>query len=403
MKVLRTYIKALLVLVISLAVSACQESGNPTSVGESHEGHSHGEGSHGHEEEGMVKLNAEQAKVLNIKTGPLAQKVLGGGVRVSGSLRVPPQNEATVTAIFGANVASIEVIEGDDVKKGQVLAYLSHPNITKFQSEYLDAYSQLQYLEKNYERQQKLYEKDVASGKGFEQAKADYLSTKGQVASHESQLRQLGLNPKQIQEGEFYDRIPVVAPIEGSITAVEIKTGQYVSAEKDLFEIVNTHHIHADLMVFEKDIYKVEKGQMVNFTVKTLPGKELSAEIFSVGKIFEEDPKAVHVHADIVNKSGKLIPGTYIQGYVVTDSTEVAALPEAAIARLKEDDVVFVKEHSHDNTEVYKPVRVQKGEMANGWVAIQLLEKVPDSANFVQNAAYYLVAEMQKSELEHSH
>src|SRR5690606_7671140 len=180
----------------------------------------------------------------------------------------------------------------------QVLAYLSHPNITKFQSEYLDAYSQLQYLEKNYERQQKLYEKDVASGKGFEQAKADYLSTKGQVASHESQLRQLGLNPKQIQEGEFYDRIPVVAPIEGSITAVEIKTGQYVSAEKDLFEIVNTHHIHADLMVFEKDIYKVEKGQMVNFTVKTLPGKELSAEIFSVGKIFEEDPKAVHVHAD---------------------------------------------------------------------------------------------------------
>src|SRR5690606_9261536 len=99
--------------------------------------HSHGEGSHGHEEEGMVKLNAEQAKVLNIKTGPLAQKVLGGGVRVSGSLRVPPQNEATVTAIFGANVASIEVIEGDDVKKGQVLAYLSHPNITKFQSEYI--------------------------------------------------------------------------------------------------------------------------------------------------------------------------------------------------------------------------------------------------------------------------
>lgn len=403
MKILRSYIKVLLALTIILSLGACQEGGNTNSAEETHEGHTHDEGGDEHEEEGMVKLNAEQAKVLNIKTGPLQQRVMGGGVRVSGSLKVPPQNEATVTAIFGANVASIEVIEGDDVKKGQVLAYLSHPNITKFQSEYLDAYSQLQYLEKDYQRQQKLYDKDVASGKGFEQVKADYLSTKGQVASHEAQLRQLGLNPKQIQEGKFYDRIPVVAPIEGSITGVEIKTGQYVSAEKDLFEIVNTHHIHADLMVFEKDIYKVEKGQMVNFTVKTLPGKELSAEIFSVGKIFEEDPKAVHVHADIVNKTGKLIPGTYIQGYIVTDSTSVTALPESAVARLKDEDVIFVKEHSHDNAEVYKPIRIQKGEVANGWVAVQLMEEVSDDAIFVQNEAYYLVAEMQKAELEHSH
>ncbi|WP_417601025.1 efflux RND transporter periplasmic adaptor subunit [Owenweeksia hongkongensis] len=403
MKISINYKIILLALMMGLAVVSCKQAAENASEEGVHDGHAHEEHGHEHDDEGIVRLNSEQAKVLNLEIGPVQQKVLGGGVRVSGSLKVPPQNEATVTAIFGANIQSIEVIEGDDVRKGQVLAYLSHPNITQFQSEYLDAYSQLEYLKKNYERQEKLYKEEVASGKGFEQVKADYLSTQGKVASHESQLRQLGLNPKQIQEGKFYDRIPVVAPIEGSITAVEIKTGQYVSAEKDLFEIVNTHHIHADLMVFEKDVYKVEKGQMVEFEVKTIPGKVLSAEIFSVGKIFEEDPKAVHVHADIVNKSGKLIPGMYIQGHILTDSASVQALPEAAIAEMNEEEVVFMEVDSHDGEQSYKPMRIKKGEAANGWVAIEFYEKVPADAKFVQNGAYYLVAEMQKSELEHSH
>ena len=51
--------------------------------------------------------------------------------RQTGNLEVPPQNEATVTAIVGSNVTLIKVIEGDKVSKGQVLAYLSHPNLIK--------------------------------------------------------------------------------------------------------------------------------------------------------------------------------------------------------------------------------------------------------------------------------
>jgi len=388
----------LLLFTMSLAAISCNHPGEEAQGVEVHNDHEHD-----HDMKNVVHLNEQQSKALNLKTGPVQQKVLGGGIRVSGSLKVPPQNEATVTAIFGANVQSIEVIEGDDVGKGQVLAYLSHPNITQFQSEYLDAYSQLEYLGKNYERQQKLYDQEVASGKGFEQVKADYLSTKGKVASHESQLRQLGLNPKQIQEGKFYDKIPVIAPIAGSITGVKIKTGQYVSAEKDLFEIVNTDHIHADLMVFEKDVYKVEEGQMVEFSVTTIPDKTLSAEIFSVGKIFEEDPKAVHVHADIVNKSGKLIPGMYILGHILTDSATVGVLPEGATAQMGKDEVVFMKMDGHDGEEAFKAFKVQKGEVADGWVAIQFLEPVPEGARFVQNGAYYLVAEMQKTEMEHAH
>ena len=359
------------------------------------------EEAHEPDEEG-IHFSAEQFAALDMEVGPLPRRNLSSVVEANGQLEVPPQNEATVTAILGANVTSIQVIEGDQVEKGQVLAYLSHPNLTRLQSDYAQAYSQLQFLEAEFARQKRLYEEEVGSGKAFQQTQADYRSQQATVNGYASQLRQLGLSPARIQEGNFYDQVPVVSPIAGSVTAVEVKTGQYVPPEQDLFEVINTHHIHADLMVFEKDVYRVAEGQRVRFTVATLPGEELYAEIYSVGKKFEQNPKAVHVHAEIKNNTGQLIPGMYIQGQILTDSTETYALPEAAITREGEQYVAFVAESEADNW-LFRPVPVITGASHDGWVGVELPEALPENTRFALNNAYYLDAEMKKGEAEHSH
>jgi cobalt-zinc-cadmium efflux system membrane fusion protein len=383
--------------------------------GEGSEGHSEGD-AHGHEEEAphgghegegeRVHLSAEQFEALDMEIDILPVKNLSSVVQTNGQLEVPPQNEATVTAIIGANISSIKVIEGEEVKKGQVLAYLSHPNLTRLQGDYLEAYNNMQFLEQDYQRQKRLYEEEVGSGKAFQQTQADYRSTRGMVKSYESQLRQFGMNPVRIQEENFYDQVPVVSPIDGSIVKVEVRTGQYVQPEKNLFEIVNTDHIHADLMVFEKDVYKVEEGQRVRFMVETLPGKELFAEIYSVGKKFEQDPKAVHVHAEIENKTGRLIPGMYIKGEILTGSSESYALPEGAITREGDKYLAFLAEKEMEGEEenwMFTPVEIRTGTSNNGWVAVKFLKETPGGALFAMNNAYYLIAEMKKSEAGHSH
>ena len=76
-----------------------------------------------------VMLSAQQFEALQMETNTLQDRKMTGFVEANGQLEVPPQNEAMVTSVVGANVVSIEVIEGDEVKKGQILAYLSHPNI----------------------------------------------------------------------------------------------------------------------------------------------------------------------------------------------------------------------------------------------------------------------------------
>lgn len=370
--------------------------------------HTHEEAAehHGHDEDGKVHLSAAQFNAMGIEIDTLPSRNLSAVVQASGQLEVPPQNEATVTAIIGANISSIKVIEGEEVKKGQALAYLSHPNLTRLQSDYLEAFNDLQFLEKEYERQKRLYEEEVGSGKIFQQTEADYRSAQAMEKSLNAQLRQLGISPSRIQGGDFYDHIPVASPIDGAIVKVDVKTGQYVPPEKELFEIVNTHHIHADLMVFEKDVYKVKVGQRVRFTVETLPGKELFAEIYSVGKKFERDPKAVHVHAEIENKSGTLIPGMYIRGSILTGSEQSFALPESAITSEGNRFLAFVveKEMEDENvTWMFTPVEVRTGVTNNGWVAIKLLNDLPLGSLFAMNNAYYLLAEMKKGEAEHSH
>ena len=233
----------------------------------------HGEG---HEEE--VHLSEQQVQSLDMKSDTLPFRNISSYVEANGQLEVPPQNEATVTAIVGSNVRLIKVIEGDKVSKGQVLAYLSHPNLIKLQTDYINSWNQLQYLEKEYQRQKKLYDEKVGSGKEFQKTQADYQSMKGMVKGYEAQLKMMGLGLEKSNKAKSMTRVPVISPIDGHVRLVEVKTGQYVEPQTEMFEIVNIEHIHADLMVFEKDMHKVKEGQRIRFTIESLPGSGIRGE-----------------------------------------------------------------------------------------------------------------------------
>ena len=393
--------KILTVMMIAIFVSAC---GNKENHNEN-DGHSNNEEektevNKENNESEEVMLSQQQFDALKMKIDTLALRNMSGYVEANGTLEVPPQNEAAITTVIGANVVSIEVIEGDNVNKGQVVAYLSHPNIIQAQTDYLNAYSNSNFLKKNYERQQKLYEAGVGSGANFQKAEAEYDVSKAMVNGMEAQLKILNVNTSSVRNGTIAQHIALRSPIEGFVQKVDVKTGQYVEPQTELFEIVNTHHVHADLMVFEKDVYKVQKGQKVNFTVQSIPDTELTAEIYSVSKTFEDNPKAVHVHAEIENKKGNLIPGMYIQGKIQVDNTQTKALPESAVIKEGDRYYVFSVEKENDDWS-FKPIEVVIGTKDGDWVSIQFIEDIESSTQFAYNNAYYLIAEMKKGEAEH--
>ena len=388
-------------LAMLLGMSSCGDSKNKTAANKEANSEMEKEHSEGGAEE--VLLTAKQFDALKMQTDTLQMRNMSGYVKANGQLEVPPQNEATVTTVVGANVVSIEVIEGDKVNKGQTVAYLSHPNIIQKKTDYLNAYSNIRFLKKEYERQKTLYDAGVGSGANFQKAEAEYQASRSMVNGLEAQLQQLSISASGVRSGTIYQRVALRSPIEGFVQKVEIKTGQYLEPQTNLMEIVDTHHVHADLMVFEKDVYKVKEGQKVTFSVQSIPGKELTAEIYSVGKTFEQNPKAVHVHAEIENKEGNLIPGMYIQGRIQTDNTKTLAMPESAIAADGERFFVFSVEREGDNW-AFIPYEVTKGTQDGEWIAIDFLAEQKTDVEYAQNNAYYLMAEMKKGESEeHGH
>ncbi|MCQ0112091.1 efflux RND transporter periplasmic adaptor subunit [Zhouia amylolytica] len=365
-------------------------------------GHEHNEDAEQETHNDKVTLSNSQFEALQMKVDTLHNRNMSGYVEANGTLEVPPQNEASVTAVIGANVTDIEVIEGDEVKKGQVIAYLAHPNIINIQTDYLNAFSDGEFLKKDYERQKKLYDAGVGSGMNYQKAEAAYLASKARINGLEAQLKILNINAAAVRNGNIQQKVGLRSPIEGFIQKVEVKTGQYVAPQTELFEVVNTHHVHADLMVFEKDVQKVKKGQKVRFQVQSLPDEELSAEIYSVGKTFEESPKAVHIHAEIENKKGHLIPGMYIQGRVEIDNNRVIAIPTSGIVKDGDTFYAFTAE-KEENGWSFAPVKLIKTGEDLKWSAVNFIDSIPPGSRFAFNNAYYLLAEMKKGEAEHSH
>ena len=123
-------------------------------------------------EEGVVEITSEQAETIGLELNQIEEKSLGNSVKVTGILELYPQYKANISPFVGGNVSSIQVIEGDEVRRGQVLAYLQHPDIISMQQEFQEKNDELVFLKQDFERKQTLYDKGVSSAKDFQMSQS---------------------------------------------------------------------------------------------------------------------------------------------------------------------------------------------------------------------------------------
>lgn len=423
---------ALVITAAGILLSGCNDDHSHNEEGDhSHDNetqtievkHANEEEEDDHAEVGTVHLTQLQLETAGIKIGLLQELPLENSIKVNGYLELPPQNEANVSAFFGGLVKKIYVREGDQVEAGEPLAELTDPAFSQMQADYRKVVNSLDYLEEDYRRKERLLNDEVGSRREFQKAKSDYESAVAEKESQESKLRMLGLNPDQIREGIIVDSVPLKAPIGGFVRVVEIKTGQYAEPWQTLFEIVDNEHIHIDLLVYEKDIHKVSENQKVLFRYTNQPnGQFYEARVFSVGKAFEDNPRAVRVHAEIVEQADGLLPGMFVDGRIIIQTQTSQVLPSEAIVRDGEEYYVFLlppqtddheaadnahdeaEDNSHGHEELeFIAVPIRPGITDAGFTEVRFFEPLPENVRFVTNGAYYLLAEMRKGEGGHDH
>lgn len=363
-----------------------------------------------------VELNEAQYKAAGVELGTFAMKNLSEVVNANGYTKLPPQNQADVSVHLTGIVKSINVIEGQAVKKGQVLATIESPEFAKLQEAYQTSKSNLEFLTLEYERQKTLSEENVNSKKVFQKTKADFETEKARLSSLKQQLNLLNLSGST----NLGSIMPVVAPISGYITEINIKIGSNAEVGKPLLSIVDNSQLHVDLLVYEKDLQKVKPGQNIRFVLTNQDNTEIKGKVFNVGKAFENETKSVAVHADIINKSQTLIPGMYVNALIDVGARDVQALPLDAIVKAEGREFIFIleeghEEEAHDSEEGhshedghkheeagkmyhFQRIEVKTGTSQLGYVQVSVLQKIDANAKIVLKGAYYIQSHLLKTE-----
>jgi RND family efflux transporter MFP subunit len=388
-----------------------------------------------HENSNTATLTAEQMKSIKMELGSIEKKQLTTSLKANGLLRVPNNNKANATALMGGIIKSILVQTGNSVSKGQTIATITNTTFITMQEEFLSTSAKVDLAQMEFERQKTLKEGNAASLKVFQQAEAELKSLKAKKASLQSQLALAGINTTTLSSENIQSVINITSPISGTVSNITVNIGTYADANTSIAEIVDNSQLHLDLYVYEKDLQKLKVGQTIHFTLTNNPGKEYDADVYAISNTFEQNTKAIAVHAMVKGNKQGLIDGMSITALVSLENATVDAVPTNAIVNHEGQDYIFIvtdahneeehhsenetaehkhDEHGHEHGEKEEPeqkeeettfekIPIRKGTTDIGYSEITLLKEIPANSKVVVNGAFFILAKMTNQGEAHEH
>lgn len=343
-----------------------------------------------------VNLTEAQLKLIGLKLGKIESRTISATIKANGMLDVPPQNMVTVAAVLGGFVKQTDLLQGMQVKKGQVIAVMEDPAYIQMQQEYLESKSQLDFNEMEYRRQQELAKENINAQKTLQQAQSNFLSAKAKVAGLKSKLKMINIAVADLENGNIKSEVNIYAPISGYVTQVHVNLGMYVNPRDVMFKIVDTKHLHAEITVYEKDVLKIKIDQRVRFQLANETTERI-ARVYLVGKEISPD-RTVRVHCHLEKEDTDLLPGMYLNALFETSVGNVPSLPEQAVINFEGADYVFITKNETDR--IYKMIKVTKGVTESGYSEITLPQGIDPSSLIVTEGAYDLLAYLKNTEEE---
>ena len=370
----------------------------------------------------IASLTDEQIKTVGIQFGSIEQKQLTATLKANGALRVPNNNKANATSLYGGVIKTINVQVGSNVKSGQVIATITNPQFIQLQEEYLTVTSKIIYAEQELARQKELSDGNAGALKNYQSADAELKTLRTRKASLQEQIQLMGINPSSVSNSNLRSALVVKSPISGTISNVFSKIGSYVDVSSPVAEIVDNSQLHLDLNIFEKDLPLLKVGQVIHFTLTNNPVNEYDAKIYSIGTTFENDSKTIPIHCTVQGNKTGLIDGMNITAIVSLNNITTAAVPNEAIVDAEGRSFIFIitdkkPDEHHDEEEGHKHsanekhdeekekqptinferIEVVKGISNVGYTAITTVNEIPKDAKIVTKGAFYLLSKSKTS------
>ncbi len=318
-----------------------------------------------------LTVTKPQFDTENMQLGMLTEQVFNETVKANGFIDVPPQNKASVSTFIGGYIKRTPLLIGDKVRKGQLLVTLENTEFVEMQQQYLEVAEQLSYLKSEFERQETLYNEKITSQKNFLKAKSTYKSTLAVYNGLRKKLKMMHINPVSVEKGIISSTINLYAPIQGFVTKVNVNNGTFVSPADEVLEIVNTEHIHLELSVFEKDILKIKKDQLIDFRIPEASDTIFKAEVHLVGTSVDDANRTIKIHGHIEDdEQTNFVMGMFVEADIITDSKKGWAFPNDAVFKVGDNYFVLALINQKNDLYSFDKIKLKIGKQSELYTEI---------------------------------
>ncbi len=279
--------------------------------------------------------SGEKVEVALVKKGNITSVV-----SASGELKAKSQVDISAETI--ARVRKINRVEGDFVKKGDLLIELDDVQADATRDL---AYAKLGQAEQDLERARRLIEKNLISQESFERIELSYKTAK---ASYEQAL-------------DAYRKTKIYAPISGKIMKVNVEEGETAVmgalnyGGTVMMTIADLSQMIAVVEIDETDVPDVRVGELAEVIADALPDSAYSGTVTKVGlmpimsQLSTDDATDFEVEIELHEFSPLLRPGMNVKTDIITsEKLDVLSVPIQASGKReigdKNVETVFVVE-----------------------------------------------------------
>lgn len=228
--------------------------------------------------------------------------------------------------------------EGDLIEEGDIIAEIVHKDSelkVKFREAKLSAAeSRMHATKKKYEQHEKLFDIGAIIKSKLQEIEFEYKN-----ASEEHKAAQVELESAKSELEKTYMR----SPIDGVMETKDIEEGEFVTSSIQVASLGDISEVYLELGIIEKDLEKVNLGQLVKLKVDTYPDEEFEGEIDNIFPAIEAKSRTLTVRAKIPNPYNKLLSGMFARGQItVYEKEDAVVAPPMGIDKTQEGYRVFI-------------------------------------------------------------
>jgi cobalt-zinc-cadmium efflux system membrane fusion protein len=320
-------------------------------------------------------------------------------LRVPGEVKANQTRLVDVSSLIPGRVIEVNVVVGDRVRPGQILARVDSTELGLAQSEYLKAQARLAVAERALERAHQLLEAKVIGTGEYQRREGETLAARAEHRATADRLVLLGMTQPEMgllaREQRINSKAAIRSPLEGTVIKRNVTTGEVIDSKTVLFVVADLRRLWVLADVHEKDIPKVQLGQPVEIQVTPYPDEKFRGVIVHIGEVIEPATRTVKVRTEVPNPDGRLKPEMFASIAIeMTAEERVLTIPVMAVQKDKGRDLVFVQ----TAPDRFEPREVTIGPPVQGRAPV--LKGLSEGERIVTKGAFALKSELNRGEME---